>query len=141
VWINHIGNIPYGFSYEGSAFNPDGSFVPPPIGQGLTCSTFVVKVVSSAGFNLLDMTSWQGSDGDDEWRAKIVGWLEKCENVDKGHIDALREDNNAMRIRPEHVIAAGISDPWPVGFDDANEIAQQVLAELHEKVPLEADGH
>ncbi|MBB4480834.1 hypothetical protein [Rhizobium etli] len=140
VWINHTEEIPYGFSYEGSAFNADGSFVPPPIGQGLTCSTFVVKVISSAGFDLLDMTSWQDRDGDAEWRLKIVGWLEGTDGVDKGHIDALREDVNAMRIRPEDVIAAGTSSPWPVDFGDANVIAQQVLAELYEKVPLGTDG-
>jgi uncharacterized membrane protein len=99
-----------------------------------------VKVISSAGFDLLDMTSWQSRDGDAEWRSKIVGWLERTDGVDKGHIDALREDANAMRIRPEDVIAAGTSSPWPVNFGDANVIAQQVLAELYEKVPLETGG-
>lgn len=139
VWINHT-DIPYGFSYEGSAFNADGSFVPPPLGRGLTCATFVVKVVSSAGFDLLEMESWQNREGDAEWRAKIVGWLERTEGVAKSHIDALLKDANAMRIRPEDVIAAGITSPWPVGFGDASRIAQGILAELHEKVPLQ-DGH
>ncbi|THK37377.1 hypothetical protein EHS39_14220 [Ensifer sp. MPMI2T] len=141
VWTNHTGNIPYGFSFEGSAFNADGSFVPPPIGQGLTCATFIVKVLSAAGFNLLDMTSWQGRDGDAEWRAKIIGWLEKTDGVDQGHINALREDINAMRIRPEDLVAAGISSPWPVSFGDASAIAEEVLAELYEKVPLEGSAH
>ncbi|SDM28434.1 hypothetical protein [Ensifer sp. YR511] len=136
VWMNHNGDIPYGFSFDGSAFNADGTFVSPPVGQGLTCATFIVHVLSAAGFSLLDITTWQDREGDEEWRAKIIGWLEQGDKVPKAHLDALRQDDSAIRIRPEDVMAAGIASPWPVSFGDASAIAGELLAELYEKVPF-----
>ncbi|RUM02654.1 hypothetical protein [Rhizobium chutanense] len=137
VSLNSTNGIPYGFSFDGSAFGPDGGFIPPPLGQGLTCATFVVTVLAAAGFRLLDLTSWQNREGDEQWRAKIIAWLESTPDVPRSHIDLLREDTHALRIRPEDITAAAISTPWPLSFAQVDAIAKDVLAELYEKAPME----
>lgn len=134
IWLSTQQNIPYGFSYEGEAFEADGSFVLPPMGRGLTCATFVIKALAHAGFQLLDLATWQGQKDDADWKDKIINSLKGRSGVSEDHLEGLRNDVNAMRVRPEHVVGAGMSAPWPVNFVDADVIAKEVLAELCEKI-------
>lgn len=127
-------DIPYGFSWDGDAFNPDGTLIQAPLGQGLTCATFVLKVLRAAGVELIDFVGWQDQQSDQEWRDKIIGML-NGRNVDPSHIDALKRDVSARRVKPEDVVGAGMQSPKPVPAQLVQETAVKVAQEVGERLP------
>ena len=124
--------IPYGFNSDGIIFDPStGKLAPPPSGRGLTCATFVLKFLETYGFHLLDSSTWLERPDDPAWRDWIV---ENIANYSKDprHAESIIAAPLGLRIRPEEIIGAA-SRPfqeWPVSFDAALILANQVLAEL-----------
>jgi hypothetical protein len=50
--------------------------------------------------------------------------------VSSEQVEAARKDVNGKRYRPEEVVGAAVSFNWPVGFDDAEKVAKQILVDL-----------
>jgi hypothetical protein len=125
-------SIPYGLDSGGSCFDSaTGEFIRPPIGKGLTCSTFILAVLRSLGFALLLEESWPEREDDEEFGRQIVADL--LENgADPGHVAAVGNDIRAKRFRPEEVVGGTISPSgrWPVLFEAAAALAEDILADL-----------
>ena len=123
-------HVPYGFGIDGECFHQDGTFISPPVGQGLTCATFVVAALNAQGHKILDELTWPDREQDAVWQAHIIEMLEQHSDAPQEHINALKSLIGATRIRPEEVVASGVHQPWPTMFDDVSSLAEQVLLEL-----------
>jgi hypothetical protein len=134
AWVGNLhinrGNIPYGLDSAGCCFDlPTGQFVTPPIGKGLTCSTFITSVLRSLGFDLLNEREWPQRAEDEAFGRNVVQMLVSV-NADKDHIKAVTEDIGAKRFRPEEVVGAATLSAWPVAFADAHVVADAVVLDL-----------
>ena len=60
VWeTNREGKIPYGFRYPNDCFDSlTGQWLLGETGLGLTCATFIIATLKTAGINLLILESW-----------------------------------------------------------------------------------
>jgi hypothetical protein len=130
-------SIPYGLDSQGSCFDrATGDFIPPPIGKGLTCATFILAVLRSLAFAPALEESWPVREDDEEFGRQTVADLEE-DQADPEHVTAVRRDICAQRFRPEEVVAATIhpSGEWPVGFAPAAALAQEILGDLRAARP------
>lgn len=124
--------ISYGFDARGICFDPtSGNILPSPPGKGLTCATFIVAVLQTYGHILIDSASWPERDEDKNWQEWILRILERHATAE--HVEAVRQDVGAARFRPDEIVAAGNlpESDWPVAFDEARRIADQVVADLN----------
>lgn len=125
-------NIPYGLDVAGSCFDREsGEFIPPPLGKGLTCATFVSVVLRSLGFNLLQEQTWEARPDDNDFGVYIVEDL-KASGAHPDHIDAVSKDIGAKRFRTPEVAGATTKplSEWPLSFEIARTLATQILADL-----------
>jgi hypothetical protein len=134
AWVGNLqinrGNIPYGLDSAGCCFDVvTGELLPPPIGKGLTCSTFITSVLRSLGFDVLKENEWPQRSGDVVFGQKIVEMLEAV-HASGDHIQAVKKDVGAQRFRPEEVVGAITLSAWPVGFADARDLADAVIKDL-----------
>lgn len=121
--------IPYGFNSDGVCFDDQtGDLVACPAGRGLTCATFILAVFSLYAFDLVDMSTWESRAEDEIWKEQIVSLLEQ--HAPAEHVQAVREDRNAPRFRPDEVVGASTHELWPVEFQTAQALAEQIRREL-----------
>ncbi|MGU3468076.1 hypothetical protein ACLBXO_24805 [Methylobacterium sp. C33D] len=123
-------HVPYAFNAEGIVFNEDGRLLPPPAGKGLTCATFIIAVLRTYAFELLDLSTWPDTPRDVRQFEFIIRYLRRVAGEE--HIAAIKADKGARSINPDEVVAAG-SLPykvWPVDFPTAKQIAESVLRDL-----------
>lgn len=134
-WIaargRHGQNIPYGFDSSGSCFDPvTAEFIPPPVGKGLTCATFITGTLRSLGFALVSEATWPVRPEDAAFHARIIEIL-RC-HASPEHVAGVQRDVGAPRIRPEEVAgSAGLPNP-PVEFVDAVAASAQILEALRQ---------
>jgi hypothetical protein len=134
-------SLPYAFLSTGATFLADGT---PELGssRGLTCATFVLKLLESVEVSLVAAVSWQTvSDPnrlahDKDMHTKIVDYLHKqaAATVDKRDREALQEHARAVateidtpRIRAEEVAAASGLMPRPGDFATVEPEGRRVL--------------
>lgn len=123
--------ISYGFDSEGSCFDANtGDLLPLPIGKGLTCATFILAVLRTYKYVLLDASSWPDRPEDRQWEQTILDYL--ANRASDEHIDAVKKDVGARRFRPDEVVGAAtlLDDLWPVSYESAREIADRVIKDL-----------
>jgi hypothetical protein len=122
-------NIPYGLDTTGACFDPtNGDFIPPPIGKGLTCATFIVAVFGSYGFDLLDEASWPTHNAEDEgWQSQIIETL-RSNGAHPAHIEAMERDVGSSRFKPDEVVGSSTLPTWPVAFPEARSIADEIIS-------------
>ena len=103
-------NIFYGLDQAGSCFDSEtGDFIPPPLGKGLTCATFILAVMRSVGFAALLEESWSPREDDAAFGQQIVEDLIATQPpIDPAHISVLASDAGAKRFRPEEVVGGSI---------------------------------
>jgi hypothetical protein len=123
-------NIPFGIDPGGACFDSvTGDFIRPPLGKGLTCATFIIAILKANGFSLLIENQWPNRPDDDEWQEKILRVLaEHCD--DPEHFEAAERDIGAKRYRPEEVAGAATLEAWPVEFNDARSVANEILRDI-----------
>ena len=125
--------IPYGLNAEGIEFDRrTGEIVSRPGGRGLTCATFLLSVMKTIGYDILDVSNWPTTrPGDAEWQGRI---LELLEPRAPEHADAVRRDLPCARFRPEEVTGAAATAGWPHNFVQAEKAAAEVLADMERAV-------
>lgn len=122
--------IPYGLDAAGAVFDPDtGEFLPPPLGKGLTCATFITAILGSLGFRLIDLVGWEDRTDDQKFQSMIVETL-KSTGAGEDHVEGAARDIGVARQRPEEVTGAATDTPWPVGFARAEDLGKEVLEDL-----------
>lgn len=121
--------IPYGINSDGVAFDADtGDLLPAPIGRGLTCATFMSAILKSFAHQVVDWHQWPDRPEDVQWQQEIVRLLQ--DRAAREHVDAVAGDVGARRLRPDEIVGACSSSRWPVAFQDARTIADQILQDL-----------
>lgn len=122
-------SVPYGISYTTPCFDINGKYISQPIGQGLTCATFILAVFESKGIYLLNRDAWQTRDDDEEWQNQIMDLLSRRASPE--HIEAMKSNLGDVRFRTEEVTAGFISDAAPLNFESATEIAAEILNDIY----------
>lgn len=126
-----VNPVPYGFIRYGCSFDPNtGIYVTDGHGEGLTCATFILDVLSGLSLNLVNQQSWPIRTEDDEWREYILSFLKK--RASNEHIKALEKAKGIVRFRPTEVTASFEvnSDEWPVNFAEVESKSQQIKTAL-----------
>ncbi len=122
-------DVAYGFGVDGELFDAEGRVVEPPIGQGLTCATFVTEAFRHQGFPLVQVDTWPDrGEQDAKWREWIISIMRK-----KGYpeqAEALEDRSGGVRVKPQEVAAAASLAALPATFDDVEALAAQIMAEL-----------
>lgn len=124
-------SIPYSieFNDQGIYFDDEGKYIVHPVGQGLTCATFILAVFSRMGFPLLDIDTWQHRQDDVDWQQRILTVL--VNYATQEHISAARQNIGSLRFRPEEVAAGIISEDHPLDFPTAQNVAAEILQDIY----------
>ena len=118
--------LPYAFRYQKTVFNVDGKILFGKSEHGLTCATFILAVLKSAGVDLLKLGEWPQRDDDMDRHRELLAMLQGDSNVSKAHIAEVAAEVNCVRYRPEEVVGAASSAQLPVSFLDAETAARQL---------------
>lgn len=97
-------------------------------GEGLTCATYVVSVLENLGFPPFVREGWQSSPEDVEWQRRILEFMASKNPDSAEHFEAEKANVGGPRFRPDHVAGAGAAQKWPIKQDEANSLAEQVVA-------------
>ena len=128
----NIAGVIYGFNKLGVRFNEEGSAVPPPLGRGLTCATFVLTIFECSGLTLLLENEWPIREDDPKFHRWVVSKMREYPEF-VAHADAMEHDvGKVCRFRPAEVAAGAISNILPVSFATATAMAEQVLAQVRQ---------
>jgi hypothetical protein len=125
--------IAYSLCSNGTRFSPDGSYSTEIMYTGLTCSTFVMQVFDSQGFQILDKKSWKNLPADKTWMNQIIQKVKQSE-ADKKFLSYQRKriQEGVSRFRPEQVAAALNTINWPHTPSSIREPANQVVQCLND---------
>lgn len=120
-------SIPYGFGSPIFVFDSrTGEYIVKDINIGLTCSSFVLAILSFIGFDLIDYNSWPTDYKEaKEWQVKMISLLSQSPRKEKEHIDILEKQVGNTRYLPQQVFASASSPP--MGYDKANELSLKVI--------------
>src|SRR5262249_11543054 len=118
--------LPYGFTFNSDCFAGDGSYQPMEIGKGLTCATFVIALFHSAGFPIIKRETWKHRSEDAAWQKKILALLQGSASSE--HIKGATNDVGQFRYWPEEVAAAAVHNSPPLGFDECQVLAAEIMA-------------
>lgn len=118
--------INYGFRYdEASIFSMlDGSFILADGTLGLTCSTFVLAILRSAGVRLIKPRTWKVTSGSISAQALQVRFMS---HGHPNHAGRLRTEIGASRFSPSQVAGSGAYDRHPVSYRKAERAAAVAL--------------
>lgn len=111
--------ISYGFRYsETSLFSMlDGSFKAADGTTGLTCATFVLAILRTAGVRLVKTASWPPASG---VAAQINYLRHRIRNYGpSAHTQRLSEEIGCARFSPSQVAGACLYDWHPVDYHSA----------------------
>lgn len=138
--------IPYGLVYKGGKFSAQGR-TQLAVGEiGLTCATFVLAVLATAGLKLLDLPTWEERDAtriaeDNAWHAGIVALMKATRadyEISDGHIAGVEQERGCSRFRPEEVAGAcGLpgKSPSKHKFDEVRPLGALIRAVLLPEPP------
>jgi hypothetical protein len=129
VGANCASVIPYGVRSERTVFDQNAQFVSQPVGYGMTCATFVLRIFEQLGYPLLQESTWPLRTEDAHWLYKVVipALRDPTAKVDPGHVNAMENSAQSPRFRPEEVAAAVPSEQAPLGFDQAAALARELI--------------
>lgn len=135
VWEKNKDGLPYSlrFNVSENAFSTTGEVKKLELGEGFTCSTFVLECFKCQGYDLIDYSSWPARPEDKTWAERIFNYLEKTSNVDGKHIEAQKEPSVTARFRPEEVAAAANLnnfDGSTLSFSDVEPFSLEVVKKV-----------
>lgn len=128
--------IPYNLKYDESIdFDAaTGDILLGAASTGLSCATFVLAILRSAGHKLIDATGWPRAVGDDKsGQIQFVNMLLDSRNPDaqkQGRI--VNSEIGTPRIRPDHVSGACLEthSTWPIRHAVCDRNAATVVSQL-----------
>lgn len=120
--------VPFAFRFNDDVrFDTETAQLLGPAGQGLTCATFVLAMFATAGAKLVAASDWPARPCDAFWFERIIGLLT---HNHPDHARALSEQTDAVRFRPEEVVAAAAQPTRPVAFEVALRNGRDVLGRM-----------
>jgi hypothetical protein len=124
-------NIPYGLDPGGSCFDENGKFLPPPLGKGLTCATFITAVLNARGFKIVDFSTWPPRADDQQFFSFVLKTLPHSASAQ--HIEELKKDLGAARLRPSEITGAcSVFSDELVRFKEAEGLGNKIEREIGE---------
>lgn len=122
--------IPFGFQFSGEYFSPvSGEYLRSGMGEGLTCSTFILAVHRSLGLELLICDEWPKRPDDIDWQIEMASKLNPWVG------DAAARHIGDVRFRPEEVAAGVASRDTPLKFQTAELLAKSIVRSLDRSYP------
>ena len=119
--------IPYGICIDGTGFAKDGTFTSTENYSGLTCATFVIQVLHSQGFYIIDFEKWKHKKADKRWQKQIIQTLQKFASKEHIQYQHKKLQEGAARFKPEYVaVASSLANP-PHGADALKKPASNLL--------------
>nr|PMI26883.1 hypothetical protein BCU48_20355 [Vibrio splendidus] len=118
----------------GGDFDLTGRYVG-DVGDGLTCASFVLKLIESQGYGLIDASDWPNRNDDYDWQKESIFSLKDemmfCDE-DQEHIAIQLEkaERGSIRFRPEEVGASVTLDEAPNNFTTLAPISIQLIEQL-----------
>jgi hypothetical protein len=129
--------IPYGINFVASqnSFTANGAYSPPKGSNGLTCASFVLEVLRASRIDLIKSASWRSDPLNVQWGEQVCASLSRAAPTE--HVEAVRRDISGIRLRPAEVAGAAMlgAKQWPADFEQVQEPASQVWAELNTVCP------
>lgn len=121
--------VPYGLRAPVKTFDKENRYIGTIHGEGLTCATFVLSVLKTNGFMIINESAWQISDEDTLWQDAIIKGLERTPGISKLHLESAKEMvGRVVRFHPTDVFGCGTADPesWAFEFEDAKLMSQKI---------------
>jgi hypothetical protein len=136
AWLSALAQNPpiidYGLSFVGCEFvrdqNGTYSFTAKERGKGVTCATFIMLVLQTLGLPLIEQDTWPARPEDVQWQQRILDALQP--HMAPEELALVAQDVGCARYRPIEIAAACSHDPWPVNYETAVQLAQEILAEV-----------
>jgi len=128
----------YAVRYTDGRFDPNSGEFLTRDGRGLTCATFVMAMFRTYEVPLVLQDEWpKNREGDNAWHEKIVRGLTE-DKADESHIEAVRNESDCARYRPEEVAAAALAEGLPAGFQFAESTGLLIVDHLRKGSPKPA---
>ncbi|MGN7612698.1 hypothetical protein ACQZV8_11500 [Magnetococcales bacterium HHB-1] len=122
--------VPYGFAYNPPYFTEQGDLLPKPLGEGLTCATFLLAILEAKGYSILDRKTWTIQPDDQTWRQQTLDAL-KDRGTEPEHLQAMTKImDNALRYRPEEVVAGIMASKRPLSCNQARKMGKKIVLEM-----------
>ena len=98
----------YGFDLNGKYIDPEtGTFQSSMAAIGLTCSTFILEVMYSCGFELIQRDTWPKSHKPDiKWQQKMIEIFLERPGVPLAFLERQKKNVGNRRYLPEEVAAS-----------------------------------
>lgn len=127
IYETNKSGVPYGLCVEGAGFAKDGAFLAEENGAGLTCATFVMQILHSQGFMIVDINAWKHRKSDKVWQRQIVQNLQ-LGGASQQHIDyqLKKIQEGAARFKPEEVAVAAVMPDPPYGAEEVKAPAARL---------------
>ncbi|HAV1620259.1 TPA: hypothetical protein JG829_002970 [Enterobacter hormaechei subsp. steigerwaltii] len=134
VWEENRDGLPYSILYNDAdfAFDASGKVRELSIGEGFTCSTFVLECFKSQGYDLIKYETWPSRPDDINWCGTIFYYLDKS-GTEAQHVLAQRACKTVTRYRPEEVAAAAnLSrfDKKKLSFDEVAPLSCDIVRKV-----------
>lgn len=131
VWEENRDGLPYSILYNDTdfAFDTSGKVRGLSIGEGFTCSTFVLECFKSQGYDLIKYETWPSRQDDINWSDTVFYYLENT-GAEEQHVQAQRTCKTVTRYRPEEVAAAAnLSrfDKRKLSFDEVASLSRDIV--------------
>lgn len=132
VWEENKDGFPYSimFNAEETSFNTGGEVRELSLGEGFTCSTFVLECFRSQGYELIKYDTWPSRSDDENWADTIYSYLDKTKNIQPEHVSVQRECSAITRYRPEEVAAAANLSNFDgvlLSFQDIHQLSCEIV--------------
>lgn len=122
--------ITYGIRFTESRFSQEGELILTNGDFGLTCATFVLALLESAGITLINLAAWENREEDALWQKGVLEYYEHRNNASPGKYDSLighyKTAIGCFRYRPEEVTAASSASELPSGFEYCEEYGRRI---------------
>ncbi|MBM4941800.1 hypothetical protein HYO29_23295 [Vibrio parahaemolyticus] len=129
--LNRDEGIPYG-PCGGGDISESGDYVG-ELGDGLTCSSFVLHIFSSQNYDFINCSTWPSRDEDQAWQEEMIAdhnYKFNREESDVEHFRIQFEKLGALRFRPHEVAASVTFSEYQNDFLDVEPVSLRILDEL-----------
>lgn len=141
IWAKRVlnttgGRVPYAFRLPTTVFDKKTGELLLRRGEGVTCSTFVIALLESAGISLLKLAEWPARQDDEKRHRELAeqmrqGYVKRDGQLTPEaleHLAYLNVQMAAIRYRPEEAAGAASVHPLPASFEAATSAATSLLA-------------
>ena len=116
--------IPFSFIYKEDSFDVTGRIRG---GSGMTCATFILAIFERFQMPLVDVKTWRKRPVEDrKFQDAVIEGASQNQFIDSGTISNLLDEKPNFRIKPAEVCGAAAHGKYPVNFNLARKLADEV---------------